>query len=883
MLQPAKRTALRALTIHKFGGAALADATAIARVATLLDGFQASANVVVASAMLGVTERLVALALRASSAGGELVAREFHELLEAHEREAAALLATAPSILMHARDRLGVAFDEIAAVLSDATRVQALGSADMDRIASLGERASAVLVTAALEAAGHRARLVPATDVLCTDGRFGNASPDLEATTLAASRVLEPLLDAGVTPVVPGFFGRNADGQITTLGRGGSDLTATVLARCLQADEVVLWKDVPGLFTADPRVVPTARRIPRLDRREAGELAYYGARVLHPRAMIPLGSQTNVIIRSFKYADNPGTVIEPRTAARGALVRGLTAISDQAMLTVAGNGMLGVPGIAARTFGAIARAGLSVTLITQASSEHSISLAVPAAGADAARRALYDAFSGEIARGEIDGVELRSGLAIVAAVGLGMARTPGVAARIFGALARAGVNVVAIAQGSSELNISVVVEGTEADDAQRAIHDAFHLGKLGGGRVAARRRSDVVLLGLGRIGRELVRQIAALGHDRRSDVRVVGIIDRSGYVFDPRGLSARRLDALALRKERGEPIASAPGARRASAAEAVQAISDYALARPILVDVSASDTGAVLLDALASGFDLVLANKVPLAADRETAEVLLHRAHERGRRVYHEATVGAGLPIMDAIEKLVASGDRVRSIEGCPSGTLGYLFSELAEGRRFSEALRDAMVLGYTEPDPRDDLSGRDVGRKALILGRMLGFRGEFGDIALESLVPPSLANVPLDEFLSRLRELDEHWRRRVQEATASGGVLRYRVRATSQSVEARLVAVPARSSLASLRGTDNQFAFSTVRYRDTPLIIMGPGAGPGVTAAGVLNDVLRAARTRGAASVRPSPRQRSEAPREPRLAPGRRVPSESALPARRT
>ena len=640
--------------------------------------------------------------------------------------------------------------------------------------------------------------------------------------------------------VDPGRFGAGCDGAVVTLGRGGSDFTATVLARVLGATEVTLWKDVPGFLTADPRLVPSARVVAQLDPREAAELAYYGAKVLHPRALTPLDARTTLRIRPFADPGAAGTVIVQGRATARSPVRALSAMVEQALVTVAGNGMLGVPGIAARTFGALAHAGISVSLISQASSEHSICFTVPEQRADEAEAGLRAEFAPELSRGEIDAVDVLPGLSTVAVVGVGMAQTPGIAARVLGAVADARVNVVAIAQGSSERNISLVVEGTRAADAVRGIHAMFRLDKVGGGRVDRARGGDVILLGCGRIGRELVEQIAALPPRDRTALRIVGVLDRGGFVFDHRGLSKRRLAALVAHKLRGGSVADLPGGRSSTPLEAVDHLATHALTRPVLVDLASGDTRPVLLAAVAHGMDVVMANKVPLASDAKSARALLHGARSGGRRVMHEATVGAGLPIIDTIEKLIASGDRVLSIVGCPSGTMGYLFGELGRGRPFSETLRDAMAIGYTEPDPRDDLCGLDVARKALILGRLLGYAGELSDVAVESLVPEQLRDVPLAEFLAQLETLDDAWAERVRQARERGEVLRYRAHVTRGSVRVGLIGVPLDSSLAALSGTDNQFVFTTTRYRENPLVITGPGAGPSVTAAGVLNDLMR-------------------------------------------
>jgi cystathionine gamma-synthase len=368
---------------------------------------------------------------------------------------------------------------------------------------------------------------------------------------------------------------------------------------------------------------------------------------------------------------------------------------------------------------------------------------------------------------------------------------------------------------------------------------------------AAGRRSaaaDVVILGAGAIGRELVAQLTAGGRD--PSLRVCGLIDRSGFVFARDGLSRDRLAELCALKAAGHPLNEAIDGRSGSGLHALREISRHALSRPILVDATPAETTDVLIEALSSGFDIVLANKVPLAASQESVDRLHDAARRAGRRILHEATVGAGLPVIDTLRKLLEAGDEVLSIEGCPSGTLGFLFGALGRGERFSTALRDAVARGYTEPDPRIDLSGIDVARKALILARAIGFRGALSDVSVESLVPASLASVPSDQLLSATEVLDDVWAERVAHAAREGRVLRYRARVTPDSISVGLASVAVTDPLATLHGTDNQFTFTTARYREQPLVITGPGAGPAVTAAGVFNDLLRLEQSLGSKAV---------------------------------
>jgi aspartokinase/homoserine dehydrogenase 1 len=827
--------------VHKFGGASLADSAAVRHAVAIIRRHRHEPTVVVVSAMAGTTDALLGVARQAGAGESRTVASLVDGLRSRHAEVARALLPAG-----RARADLlacvGDVFAELEALAEGLRLLRELTPRTTDYLVSRGERLSARLVTAALEAEGTRASYVDALDLVHTDGAFGQAAPDFARTDRSVQRTLLPLLARGIVPVVPGFIGAAPDGEVATLGRGGSDLTAMLLARALGASRVSLWKDVPGLLTADPRVVPDARVIPQLHAREAAELAYYGARVLHPRALIPVaGRRIPVYVRPFGDPDASGTEVSERVARARFPVKALSAAGGQALLTVAGNGMLGVPGIAARTFAALQARRISVSLISQASSEHSICFSVPETLARDAKESLEREFAGEIARGEIDGVDVAPGMATVAVVGLGMAGTPGVAAGVFSALAAGKINVVAIAQGSSELNISVVVEARQAADAQRRIHAAFQLSRIAGGGVIQPERMEIVLLGFGQIGRTLA---TLAGRVRRPalDLRIAAVVDRSGFVYDPQGLGARRLAALAAEKKKERRLADAPGGQAATAEEAVRHIAGYALTRPVLVDLTADDTGAALDAALTHGMDLVLANKLPLAGRRGASEALWQTARARGRRILHEATVGAGLPIIDTFHKLTESGDRVERIEGLLSGTLGFVLSEVGDGTPFSKAVRRAMALGYTEPDPREDLSGMDVGRKALILARLLGYPGELSRTAVESLVPKWARSIPLAEFLERLAELDAGWRRRVDTAARDGMVLRYVATVTPARVAVGLRTVPMSSPLAAIKGSDNQLVFTTSRYKANPLVITGPGAGAEVTAAGVLNDILRLA-----------------------------------------
>jgi len=787
----------------------------------------------VASALGGVTDLLLEGAEHAVSGRPEAAAHAAAQFRDRHG--AAARIALGQGAALKA---VMPAIDASAGEYRDLCRavrvLRHLAPRTRDALVARGEQLSATILAAAITVAGRPAAFVDALDLVHTDEHHGGAAPRVAESARLAVRRLRPLLRAGAIPVVPGFIGRAPDGSVATLGRGGSDLTATLMARALGAKRAVLWKDVPGILTADPRQVPDARLIPQLHHQEAAEVAHYGAKVLHPRALIPIaGTRIALHVRSFINPELPGTEVSARHALPGYPVKALAVLPAQAVITVAGKGMVGVHGIAARTFGAVDRERLSVSTIFQGSSESSIGFTVPAAEADRAVKSVSAAFREEIASGLIDGVTARTGVSVIAVVGEGMAGTPGIAARVFTALEAGGINIVAIAQGSSERNISFVVSADQAADAARRVHAAFQLSKIGGGRARAVPYTDVVLLGYGRVGRALSDQIARLEGDHR--VRIVGLLDRSGYVFDARGLARTRLLRLSREKDAGRLLADLGGAR-ASAKDALHLMAQHAVSRPIVVDVTSEETGDLLLMAAKAGFDLVLANKKPLAVSWDHYARLMAASSTAGRRIRYEATVGAGLPIIDTFSKLVETGDRVIRIDGSVSGTLMFVLSEVSSGRPFSEAVRDAVARGYAEPDPREDLSGMDAARKGLILARLMGYRGPAP--TPDDLVPPPLKALPLDAFMAQMASLDASWRERTEKEAQKGHVLRYVVSATSKGVTARLVAVPASSPMGAATGTRNIISFVSERYRAEPLVVSGPGAGAAVTAAGILNDI---------------------------------------------
>lgn len=847
---PPSQVALSSFRVAKFGGTSVQDQTAINRVAEIVCQEVQDANlsptgsmVIVLSAMGGITDLLLGAAEAAvkhlpPASSWENAQKTFQKR---HQDAIEALLPASPerqqlsAIVAAATAELGAICQSISVLGEHTPRI-------LDMTAARGERCLAQLFCAVLKCRGLNATYIDATELISVERQFGTLFPDLLATAANVEAKVLPLLKKGCTVVVPGFIGRGPEGELVTLGRGGSDLSATVLAHSLSARNVTLWKEVDGLLTADPQHVPEARIVPELHYREAAELAYYGAKVLHPRTIIPLlQQQIPLTVRSSLQPHLPGTRIAGDVPPGAFPVKALTAVMKQALLSIEGKGMMGVPGIAARTFNALAQAGISVSVISQASSEASICFVVPMVEAAKAVQVLREAFRFETQHRFIEDVRARDNLAVIAVVGLGMKGTKGIAARVFHALASCGVNVEAIAQGSSELNISVVVDAAKVSEGLAALHREFHLEKLRALPPQSDGEVCFALCGAGQIGRTLLKQIQAQRtyfNDKMGlDLRCIGLADRSGLLVCEGGFDDQRLTELIAGKEGGRRLFGDQA--RNGEREFTARLWQLPVKKGVFIDVTADETAPLVLSALDAGWHVVVANKKPLAVSQESYDALFAMAAKRGVSLRYEATVGAGLPVLDTIAKLEDAGDEVKTILGCFSGTLGFLMTELMDGTSFSDAVRRAHALGYTEPDPREDLSGMDVARKALILARTLGMRLELKDLHVESLFPAELSADDPQIFMNNLKALDKGWADRVSRAKHAGMQIRYVARISRDQVSVGLESVPADAPLGRLRGSDNQVTITTKRYDKNPLIVSGPGAGAEVTAAGVLNDIL--------------------------------------------
>jgi aspartokinase/homoserine dehydrogenase 1 len=810
--------------VHKFGGSSVADADCFRRVADILERDASPRLGVVLSACRGVTDALLGLVTLAESQDASYTAR-LRELRARHATIAESLLQAQSA----ARYLEGLDSDihDIDGVLHSVQLIRAAAQNVRDLIAGFGEIWSTRLFVEFLRERGRRAgevRWLDARRVVVVDWTPLGPSVDWEASQRNFVGCVEREFTG--TLVITGFIASDRRGIQTTLGRNGSDFSASIFGALSHAHEIHIWTDVDGVLSADPRLVPDAQVIDSLSYNEAMELAYFGAKVIHPQTMAPaIARKIPLYIRNTFAPEKPGTLICAEPASK-LLVKGITSIDHIALANLEGAGMIGVPGTAHRLFGALRDENISVILISQGSSEHSICFAIPEAQATRAEDVVRRAFDMELRQGQIQRVEVSRGCSILAVVGDGMAGSPGVAAQVFGTLGKTGVNVRAIAQGASERNISVVIDGRDTARALRGVHAGFYLSP---------HTVSIGVIGPGSVGSVLLDQLAGeserLRRDFKLDLRVRGIL-KSQRMFLASG-------AIDLKNWR-ERLAGA--AEPTDLARFVNHLHASWLPHTVIIDCTASAQVAEhYRDWLLAGIHVVTPNKKANSAALSSYRAVQDAGRSAGAHYLYEATVGAGLPIITTVRDLRETGDRIRSIEGLLSGTLAYLFNVYDGHEPFSSIVQAARSKGYTEPDPRDDLSGMDVTRKLIILGREMGLPLEMKDVKVESLVPAALATCSIDEFLERLPQYDAAMLKRFKAAQAKGKVLRYIGRLdASGAASVGLEELDAGHTFAHIALTDNVVRFVTDRYCDNPLIVQGPGAGPAVTAAGVFADLLR-------------------------------------------
>jgi bifunctional aspartokinase / homoserine dehydrogenase 1 len=809
--------------VHKFGGSSVADAACFRRVAEIVEASSKPREAIVLSACRGVTDSLLELVTLAEQPNKEF-GPPIRALKARHLELAAELLSNSAYETYKAqfeRDCL-----DIAGMLQTVRLIRSSTYSMRDVIAGFGEIWSTRLFAPFLR---ERARIKG--DILWVDARevviveWGSLGPAVQWTVSEGN--LQKLVPPNFVGrlIITGFIATTAKGKQTTLGRNGSDFSGSIFGALLDALEIIIWTDVDGVLSADPRLVPNAQVIDQLSYNEAMELAYFGAKVIHPQTMAPAVSRDiPIFIRNSFAPQKRGTLIcaNPVSALK---VKGITSIDPVALVNLEGAGMIGVPGTAHRLFGALRDSGISVILISQASSEHSICFAIPQAQAVRAEEAVRRAFDAELRDGQIQHVEVTLDMSILAVVGDGMAGAHGVAAKVFNSLGDAAISVRVIAQGASERNISVVVDGKGAARALRAVHAAFYLSP---------NTLSIGLIGPGTVGRVLLEQIATQIDRLRElnlDLRVRGITSSTRMLLEEKSVDLSRWKERMA--EAGEPLDMQKFINHVQA--------DY-VPHTVVIDCTASaQVAGQYRDWLARGIHIVTPNKKANSGTLPYYRSLQEAKRSAGTHYLYEATVGAGLPVIQTLRDLRGTGDDITQIEGIFSGTLAYLFNVFDGSESFSSIVRTAKAKGYTEPDPRDDLSGVDVARKLIILGREMGLTLEISDVQVEGLVPDALTKCSVDEFMARLPQIDAAMAAALADARERNQVLRYvgRIDAGGKATVG-LMRLEAKHAFANIALTDNVVRFATRRYCDNPLIVQGPGAGPEVTAGGVFSDLLR-------------------------------------------
>jgi len=811
------------MKVLKFGGTSVGSPDTIRGLLDILKGYYQNGEqfTVVFSAFSKVTDTLLEMATCAGK--GDSNYRELLENVRLRHVDAIEQLLTPahrPAVEAHIAGN----FEALANVLQGIFLLHEVSPRSLDFVLSFGERNAAFIVAHAMQEAGIPTEFLDARDIICTDTHFGNAKVDFEESN---RRIREHYARHSQVQAVTGFIGSTADGITTTLGRGGSDYTAAILGAALDADSIEIWTDVDGVLTADPRRVKKAFTLPTMTYREAMEMSHFGAKVIYPPTIQPaLAKDIPLVIKNTFNPSFSGTYISSKSEPSDFPVKGISSINQICLLTLQGSGLFGVPGVAARLFGALAQAGVNVVIITQGSSESSITFAVSPAQAKTAQKAVEKEFVYELRNTLVEPLKIEDQLSVVAVVGENMRYRPGVAGRLFQALGQQGINIVAIAQGSSELNVSVVLPAADETKALNAIHEAFFLSDT--------KTLHLFMVGVGLIGGTLLAQIgkqaAFLREKRRLEIKIAGLANSKKMAFTEEGVDISDWESVLKNS-----------AQAFSMPHFVEQMKGLNLPNTIFIDNTASEAVAGFYEQiLEASISISTPNKMAASSSYLQYQRLQQMAAKRGVRWRYETNVGAGLPLITTLNDLIHSGDRIIKIEGILSGTLSFIFNNFRAGSSFSGIVREAKRLGLTEPDPREDLSGADVRRKLLILARETGLPLEAEDISVANILPEScLAARNTEAFLAELEQHDAHFETMRQTAEQDDKVLRFVAKLEDGRAEIVLQSFDRQHPFYFLSGSDNMVVFTTERYRERPLVVRGPGAGAEVTAAGVFAEVI--------------------------------------------
>lgn len=811
------------MQVLKFGGTSVGSADNIRKVIEIVKGkIEKDDTIVVVSALGGTTDALLNAGLLASQ-GNEQYKNELQRIEQRHLETVKQLIPVQQQSSM--LSQVKKMCNEIEDICNGVFLLGEFSLRTRDRILSYGELMSSRIITGAFNSTGIPAIWKDSRKLIRTDSNFGNAAVDTEATGKLAGDSFSAGKDKLV--IVQGFIASNTGNETTTLGRGGSDYTAALLAVATGASLVEIWTDVPGMMTADPRWVSGAKVIPSISYQEAMELSHFGAKVLYPPTIQPvLGKGIPVVIKNTFRPEDAGTVITRKPVTNGNAIMGISSISNMALLSLEGSGMIGVPGFSRRLFEALSLAGINVILITQGSSEHSICVGIESISVQKAKEVVDAAFADEISREKVQPLKLESDLSIIALVGENMKSHPGISGKMFGALGRNGVNVRAIAQGSSERNISAVVSAKDVRKAINVLHEEFF--------ETTYKQIHLFIAGTGNVGSKLLGQLQQqqswLAEHLRLHVKVVGLANSRKMIIDDSGIDFNHWQE---KLQSGES---------ANINDFINIIIGKNLSNTIFIDVTASDTVAGIYDELLQkSVSVVACNKVAASSSYTYYKRLKDLAREFNCQYLFETNVGAALPVIGTLNDLMRSGDKVNRIEAVLSGTLNFVFNNYDGKKPFADIVQQAQDEGYTEPDPRLDLSGTDVMRKILILARESGAQAEMEEVTCRGFLPESCMKGDVPAFYTEMRKHESHFKALYDKAATANCKLKFVAKYEHGKAAVGLEHIPPEHDLYHLYGKDNVVLFYTERYPLQPLVVKGAGAGADVTASGVFADIIRA------------------------------------------
>jgi aspartokinase/homoserine dehydrogenase 1 len=824
------------MKVLKFGGSSVGSSENIEKVIEIVaKAIEEDSCVVVLSAMQGTTDTLIETGKLAES-GDENFRSKIKEISDKHLQAARQLLGenSQSGVFDFIENRI----NELKSICEGVYLLRELSVRTLDRIVSLGEILSTKIGSAKLNSLGIENIWKDSRQIIKTDSNFGFAAVDFVRTNelvkeFFSSQIQNPRSKIQNLTIMPGFIASNAENITTTLGRGGSDYTGAILAAALDAEVLEIWTDVSGMMTADPRIVRNIKQIPHITYREAMELSHFGAKVIYPPTIQPVLQKNIPIFIKNTFAPNDyGTLIETETSDNE-IIRGITSIDKISVVNLEGSGMVGIPGFSKRLFDALSRAKINVILITQSSSEHSICVAIEENVAKLAKEVVDREFEYEISVGKIEPLRVENGFSILALVGDNMKNHTGISGRMFAALGHNGINIHAIAQGSSERNISAIIATKDVKKAVNTLHEEFFSD--------GKKQINVYIAGVGTVGSKLLAQINQqaeyLAENLRLNVRVVGLANSKDFVFEEEGINLSEFQIADFKSQTKDQKPNIEN-------QLADLIIEKNLRNSIFVDVTANESVVENYPKLLEkSISIIACNKTAASGKFEKYQKLKDLSREFGTAFLFETNVGAGLPIINTLNDLLRSGDKINRIEAVLSGTLQFVFNNYDGSRTFSEVVRQAQDEGYTEPDPRLDLSGTDVARKILILAREAGYKLEMEDVQKVGFLPESCLHGSVEDFYEEMAIHEAHFRAMVNEAKSKNLILKYIATFDNGKASVGLQSIDANHNFANLSGKDNAVLFYTNRYADLPLVVKGAGAGADVTAAGVFADIIRAAR----------------------------------------